>query len=157
MWQESLSKDADFEEMQVIQVGLNWRLKLGFSLYSLIEYRSRVIKVESWTISLKLLEILFTSYPGRPEVATGSLLIGFTLQNIEVLKSVPLLFIKYPPLQVSYSHFMKSCKRKGMYTAMVKDPFKKCDRVDTFCALLVDLGTLDRFQNKTETGDRFKE
>ncbi len=27
-----------------------------------------------------------------------------------------------------------------VYTAMVKDPFKKWDRVDTFCALLVDLG-----------------
>ncbi len=27
-----------------------------------------------------------------------------------------------------------------MYTAMVKDPFRKWDRVDTVCALLVDLG-----------------
>ncbi len=29
---------------------------------------------------------------------------------------------------------------KGVYTAMVKDPFRKWDRVDTVCALLVDLG-----------------
>ncbi len=28
-----------------------------------------------------------------------------------------------------------------MYTAMVKDPFRKWDRVYTVCALLVDLGT----------------
>ena len=32
-----------------------------------------------------------------------------------------------------------------MYTAMVKDPFRKWDRVYTVCALLVDLGT--QFQN----------
>ncbi len=29
-----------------------------------------------------------------------------------------------------------------MYTPMVKDPFRKWDRVDTVCALLVDLGNL---------------
>ncbi len=29
-----------------------------------------------------------------------------------------------------------------MYTAMVKDPFRKWNRVDTVCALLVDLGCL---------------
>ncbi len=34
-----------------------------------------------------------SKFPGRPEVATGLPLIGtgFTLQNMEVLKSVPLL------------------------------------------------------------------
>ena len=29
---------------------------------------------------------------------------------------------------------------KGVYTEVVKDPFKEWDRVGTFCALLVDLG-----------------
>ena len=43
-------------------------------------------------------------------------------------------------------HSMRSVNRvvskgvKGVYTAMIKDPFKKWDRVDIFCALLVDLG-----------------
>ncbi len=45
-----------------------------------------------------------------------------------------------------------------MYTAMVKDPFKKWDRVDTFCALLFDLGgkiNMAHVPTKTifETGD----
>ncbi len=92
--------------------------------------------------------------PGRPEVATGLPLIGtgFTLQNIEVVKSVTLLV----HLIQAYSHFMRTAssvldhKRsvnrvvqkgvKGVYTAMVKDPFRKWDRVYTVCALLVDLG-----------------
>ncbi len=29
-----------------------------------------------------------------------------------------------------------------MYTAMVKEPFRKWDRVNTVCALLVDLGSV---------------
>ncbi len=29
---------------------------------------------------------------------------------------------------------------KGVYTAMIKDPFKEWDRVDILYALLVDLG-----------------
>ena len=82
-------------------------------------------------------------------MATGLPLIGtgFTLKNMEVLKSVPLLLHFFQ----AYSHFMytamikdpfKKWDRgvKGVYTAMVKDPFKKWDRVDTFCALLVNLG-----------------
>ncbi len=34
---------------------------------------------------------------------------------------------------------------KRVYTAMVKDPFRKWDRVDTVCALLVDLGVQPRW------------
>ncbi len=37
---------------------------------------------------------------------------------------------------------------KGVYTAMVKEPLRKWDRVDTVCALLVDLGMLNKSKSK---------
>ncbi len=42
-----------------------------------------------------------------------------------------------------YHQVSSLSSRKGVkevYTAMVKDPFRKWDRVDTFCTLPVDLG-----------------
>ncbi len=42
-----------------------------------------------------------------------------------------------------------------IYTAMVKDPFKEWDGVDTFCTLLVDLGSQNinkNFANPIRTG-----
>ena len=58
--------------------------------------------------------------------------------NIEVLKSVTLILHLFQAYRVVWKGV------KGVYTAMVNDPFRKWDRVDTFCTLLVDLGSYIR-------------
>ena len=45
----------------------------------------------------------------------------------------------YMPILVLL-HTNRVVWKEGVYTAMVKDTFKDLDRVDTFCALLVDVG-----------------
>ncbi len=73
--------------------------------------------MKSLLLSVRILEDWDLAHPGRPEVATDLPLIGtgFTLQNIEVLKS-------------------------DSDTPWVKVPFKKCNKVYTYSALLIDLG-----------------
>ncbi len=44
---------------------------------------------------------------------------------------------------------------KGVYTAMVKDSFRKWDRVDTVCALLVDLGSHWKFEKSMSPGNEY--
>ena len=83
---------------------------------------------------IELYHHVWKAYPGRPGVATGFPLLApfFTLQRI------------HPAFSCLYNvHFVDRevwKGVKGVYTAMVKDPLRKWDRVDTVSALLVDLG-----------------
>ncbi len=63
-------------------------------------------------------QIDFQQFPNRSGHWFATYWHLFYTPDIEVLKSV-----------------------RGVYTAMVKNPFNEWDRVDTFCALLVHLGS----------------
>ena len=87
------------------------------------------------------LPVISSRAPGQPEVATGLPLIGngFTLQNIEVLKSVTLLL---HPFQ-AYSHFIHVRRKRSVHCNGKRPIYREWDRVYTFCTLLADLGQHD--------------
>ncbi len=83
---------------------------------------------------------MMSSSPGRPGVATF-LPLNYhwsTLLHMEVVRSVA-------PILHSVDSDMKRCKSSAH--SCVKDPLRKCNKVATYFALLVDLGSIYNFSH----------